>query len=59
MEQEPFEIRVEVALQSFVARGENGNIVTAHGVFEFLEEESFLDELRELGVTRVEESDED
>lgn len=59
LEQEAFELRVKVTLQSFVARGEDGDVVATDGVFECLKEESLLDELGEFCVTRVEESYED
>ena len=43
LEQEALELRVEVTLQSFVARGEDSDVVATDGVFECLKEESLLD----------------
>ena len=58
-EQEALEFRVQLALQGLISRREDSDVVLAHCLLEGLEKQSLLDELGELGVMGVEESDED
>lgn len=58
-EQEPLEFRVQLTLQSFISRREDGDVVFADGLLKGLEKQSLLDELGQLGVMRVEKGDED
>lgn len=59
LEQEALELGIEIPLQSFIFGSENGDAVLADSIFEWLQEESFLDELSEFGVMRVEKCDQD
>lgn len=58
-EQEPLEFRVQLTLQGFISRREDGDVVFADGLLKGLEKQSLLDELGQLGVMRVEKGDED
>jgi hypothetical protein len=58
-EQEALEFGVQLTLQGFISRREDGDVVFADGLLKRLEEQSLLDELGQLGVMRVEKGDED
>ena len=58
-EEEALELGVEVAFESVVFGGEDGDVVVADGFLELLEEEGLLDELGEFGVVGIQEGNED
>ena len=59
LQQKLHEFEVQIPLQRLIPGGEYGNVVVGDGVFERLQEQRLLDELRELGLMRIEESYED